>query len=518
MSAPAVRARVRMAAPRDGVFAATLVLAAAALAAALAATLAGGLLFGFTDAPSHVVTPRRVFDNLDPSFAQLGTHWTPLYHVLQLPLVRIDPLYRSGASGVIVSAAAALAAAAYLHRLAVLATGRRAAGLLAAAILVTSPSFAYAGVIPMLYATIMAAATANVFYLSRWALHGGGRDLLAAGIALTAATLAHFDTWILAPLELAVVALVARRRWGSAARTEATALLWALAGGYGIALFLLMNVMIFGDPLAFLKPFAGTGDVLGTAHHGLGALLDHPRAAWLNAGPALALAGLGGAAAIAWRRRRDPARLVPLLLFYPLAWYAFQALTSGGIIEPGETLGDWRNLRYGVTVLPALAFCAAVAPRRAWTAAAVAAVTLGGSAWMLAGGRVALWEDARHDVPAAEKIRLAARWLGSRTGAGERVLLPVHSFLVDRFELDSGLATARFVDANDTAAWRSARQAPRSLPRDVRWVVWFGNGEQRVVRRVVHGARPCLSWPVPDHLNPRMEIYDLRGLCGGRSR
>ena len=346
MIAPLPRRGAVSWAVRDPWLLAAQALTAAGLTAAAIITVRAHLVFGYADTASHVVIPRRVFDNAEPGFAQLGTHWTPLYHALQLPLVWLDPLYTNGASGMFVSALASLVTSFFLYKLVILVGGSRLQGFAAAAILVASPSFLYSGVIPMLPATMMATATANVYFLTKWAFTRRGWDLVLAGLTLTLATLSHYDAWILVPLELGVVLVLARRSWRSRPRTEATVLLWGLAGGYGIVVFLLMNVMIFGRPLAFLDRYTqegasgSVGEAVSFTETQLSPLADYPLAAWLNAGPALVVAAALGALFFLWSSRVDTRRLLPCSCSTPSSsmWRSpWPGSISWAPVQPSET-------------------------------------------------------------------------------------------------------------------------------------------------------------------------------------
>src|SRR5438309_10451639 len=55
------------------------------------------------DAIAHVNKARGLFDNIEPGLRQLGTVWLPLPHLLMAPLAVIDPLWRSGAAGSLLS-------------------------------------------------------------------------------------------------------------------------------------------------------------------------------------------------------------------------------------------------------------------------------------------------------------------------------------------------------------------------------------------------------------------------------
>src|SRR6202165_4191949 len=59
------------------------------------------LLYG--DAVAHINIARRVFDSQTPGLLQLGTVWLPLPHLLMIPFIFSDAMWRSGAGGSIPS-------------------------------------------------------------------------------------------------------------------------------------------------------------------------------------------------------------------------------------------------------------------------------------------------------------------------------------------------------------------------------------------------------------------------------
>ena len=63
---------------------------------------------GFTlywgDAEAHLNIARRIVEARNPGYEQLGSPWLPLPHLLMLPLVIHDPLWRNGLAGAIPSA------------------------------------------------------------------------------------------------------------------------------------------------------------------------------------------------------------------------------------------------------------------------------------------------------------------------------------------------------------------------------------------------------------------------------
>src|SRR5690348_4342871 len=59
------------------------------------------LLYG--DAVAHINIARRVFDSKTPGLLQLGTVWLPLPHLLMMPFVMVDGMWRNGVGGTIPS-------------------------------------------------------------------------------------------------------------------------------------------------------------------------------------------------------------------------------------------------------------------------------------------------------------------------------------------------------------------------------------------------------------------------------
>jgi cellulose synthase/poly-beta-1,6-N-acetylglucosamine synthase-like glycosyltransferase len=488
-------------------------LAGTGLALAGALALSWGRLLDFSDAPSHLVTPRRVFDNVAPGIDQLGLHWLPLYHVLELPFIWIDPLYRTGLAGSIVSVFGALATTLFLYLLA----GRcgaspgRALGVCLA--LIAAPSFLYVGVVPMHYTVITATSVASIYYLACWVEGRRPQDLLLCSLALTAATLTHFESWILVPLEALVI--IACSRSATRAQLQGDLGLWAIAGCFGVVGFFALNVWWAGEPLSFLYGFAGSGNVVASSEVGWHRLGDHPLAAWTVAGPLLTLAGVAGGVLCALRWKAQPARLVSLLLFAPLLFFAAQAVTTGSIIEPDAELTDWRNLRYGVTLLPALAFFAAMAPKRDMVVWGLLTLIAVAGAREVVQGRVAAEQDARYDVPLATVIERGGRWLQS---AGEgRILLPRHSPQQDRFQLQSGLPSTRFIDDNDAALLAEVLDRPDRLTSlGVRWIVTLRPADRRASaakppRRLLDGGASECAVFNDGRGRPVVRIWGLGG-------
>ena len=495
------------------------------LALSASAYLSRSDLLAYSDAPAHLNTAHRIFDNASPGIDQLGLHWLPLYHILEAPFARVDYLYRTGWAGSIASILAGLVAIGFFYRLARQCGASKPESATVGAAILAQSSFLYVSVVPMHYSLLIATATASIFYLARWCERRDSLSLVLCGVWVSLATLTHFDAWLLVPAEALVVATLAYR---SRARNGLAddSIVWAVFAASGLGLFLFANIWWKGEPLAFLHAVSDGGDIIVQSHGGWAALLDHPRAVWELAGPLPTGFGVAGALIFAWRWRRRPSHLVALLLLYPLAFFAVQAATVGSLIEPASNVADWRNLRYAATMVPALTFFAVVG-WSGWRGAAfaVAAVLIAlGCQQMIRGHNPALAE-ARGDLPAGTNASLvdAGKWLRQNSG-GEHVMV-LRASLQERFELLSNLPGNQFLDDNDAAFQALAEGRSSVSSSSVGWLVRITRLDQpglltpipKPLRDFV-GKAPCVTFGSSSQASgaasrPLLSIWKVGGQC-----
>ena len=110
---------------------------------ASAISMSAGVADAYGDATHHLAIARRVFDSQTPGFAQLGTVWLPLPHIIFMPLVAITPLFWNGAAGAIVGAACLLVSSLTVFLIAWRSTGRALAGYVAVVVLLANPNLLY---------------------------------------------------------------------------------------------------------------------------------------------------------------------------------------------------------------------------------------------------------------------------------------------------------------------------------------------------------------------------------------
>ena len=165
------------------------------------------LLYG--DAVAHIHIARRVFDSITPGPLRLGTVWLPLPHILMMPFVVSDWMWRTGVGGSIVSMIAYVAGTVGVFRL-VRARTSSAAGWLAAAIYALNPNLIYLQATAMTESLYLALFIWAVVFLDETVrpaepeqIPERARSLERAAILLAAAMLTRYDGWWLAGCALA---------------------------------------------------------------------------------------------------------------------------------------------------------------------------------------------------------------------------------------------------------------------------------------------------------------------------
>ena len=193
--------------------------------------------------------------------------------------------------------------------------------------------------------------------------------LVITGICTFFATLSRYDGW---PLFLAilsfipVICLLKKRKF---LYIQGNMLLFTLIGGLGIALWLIWNEIIFGDPLYFqhstyssqaqqtLQLQAG---MLFSYHNPFLALKYYVVDSQQTVGYILFSALAVGLVWFLLKNWRNPIALGFLAFFVPFGFYILALYNGNAIIwvpganPPGSTAYMY-NVRYGVQIVPALA-------------------------------------------------------------------------------------------------------------------------------------------------------------------
>src|SRR3990172_5075229 len=215
-----------------------------------------GLALAYNDARSHLDIGRRVVEGLKPGLAQLGSVWLPLPHFLMIPTIWIDFFWHSGLSGAIQSMVSyvfcGLLIYSYLKKLKVGVFGR----ILGVSVFAFNINVFYLTSTAMTELLLLATMTASAYFLMSWHKEGKLLDLIKSAFFVMLSTLVRYDGWFLLGVVVVLIAfnLISEKGYKEA---EGKVILFLTLGFFGIFLWFLWNILIFGDPLYFVfGPFS----------------------------------------------------------------------------------------------------------------------------------------------------------------------------------------------------------------------------------------------------------------------
>lgn len=358
--------------PRDRM---AYLVAAAAFALAVAATVHFALsheTLGFHDAYSHLEISRRILVSRTTGIAQLGTIWLPLPHIMQSLFAWNATLYTTGLAGSIVSGAAFVAASTLVYRIvAELCDGRRAPGIVGAAVFMTNANILFLQTTSMDELPFYAFTLGVVWQLIRWANTRKPTHLLSAAVANMLAMLCRYEAWELSAV-FAVCVVVMAWRLGYAKRDiRGLAAVW-LAFGAALAglAWPVYNWMVTGNLLNFIdgpdsskaQMARRTGDVeVGSWSKSIHA---YSQTIIATLGLAVIAAAVAGLIVLVARERLAPRTLPVLGLLTVLPFYVYSLESGQEPIGIPPVNGDLLNVRYGlIALLPAAILIGCLADR-----------------------------------------------------------------------------------------------------------------------------------------------------------
>ena len=437
------------------------------------------LLYG--DARAHLNVARHVTDGLRPGLSQLGSVWLPLAQLLMVPLVTIRPVWHSGAAGAIVGGACFVYTSARIFTLVRELADDDIAAWCAFGLFVANANMLYLQTTALTEPVLLAFFVGAVYHLVRWMKTFSVRSLLWAAVLTLLATLTRYEGWAFLLAGTVLVLAWSKRIDRRRKSPEANLVLYGVVGSYGIVLWLIYNLTIFGDALYFLhSPYSAEAingsqarfGLLGTRGNPLESLLTYGWDAVAVVGPALAIAAVCAAVVLLLRRHPDRARLLYTLMlllappvFEVVSLYAGQTTIR---VPQRAPYGMW-NDRYGVLFLP---FCVVVVGvlvgrRRilgalAAGAGVVALIAMALSTPLtLADGRVGT------SSATAGHPELAAQYLHEHYRGGEVL---ADDSAASAFMFATNLDLREFVSPGFHPYWDRALIAPG---RHVQWVVTF---------------------------------------------
>jgi hypothetical protein len=348
-----------------------------------------GYTVAYGDSESHLNIAKRVVDSLTPGFAQLGGIWLPIPHILMMPFVYFDFLWRTGLAGSIVSGTCFVISALYIYKIGEFISKSKWMGFVASLVFMTNLNVLYLQSTPMTELTLIVFFVLSTYYFIRFIENQDDLPaLISAAIFAFCAALSRYDGWFLVCAEAGIIALLYipwhrvpkswkeftggfnRDQWD---KLEGRLILFGSIAFFGIALWLLWDWVILGDPLYFThsvfsaksqqNSWLAKGELPAYRHMGT-SLLYYFVTAMSNVGVVMFAVALVGAVWFCLKSENKHRFYILLILLVP---FIFNVLTlylgQSVIFIPHVTpVGfEWRlfNVRYGVMAVPLVALCAA---------------------------------------------------------------------------------------------------------------------------------------------------------------
>ena len=225
-----------------------------------------GLMRVLVDQNSHLNLTRQAVDSMTPGISQIG-FWPPLLHVIMVPFIIFDPLYRSGLSGAFTLIPLLAIASILIYKLVNLFTDNKPLSFIASLIFMINPYVLYYSVTPMMEVLFIVNILAIAYFLAKWIKYDRLIYLLLTGIFVALATVSRFEGLILLPLTFPIVLLrliVKRTRYE---KLESTLILYGLIAVTGFFSILLYGYVYGNNPFAFLKSDWASANIVGSLFH-----------------------------------------------------------------------------------------------------------------------------------------------------------------------------------------------------------------------------------------------------------
>ncbi|GAC1402870.1 MAG: hypothetical protein NVSMB49_19570 [Ktedonobacteraceae bacterium] len=442
------------------------------------------VLYG--DTYAHMLIVRRVFDNATPGLAQLGGVWLPLPHLVMLPFIWNDYLWRTGIAGSLPSMICYLISAIYLFLAARRLTKDSRASFIGTLLFILNPNVLYLQSTALSEIVLIATLTASSYYFLAWVQDEKLNDLILAALATFLATLSRYDGWALFLAMLVmiiVIGLLKRLPWK---QIEANVIVFCSMGGLGIALWFLWCRLIFGDPLFFQRgPFSSQAQqkalidahVLFTYHDLWQSIRYYTIDSVLNVGLVLFVLGIIAIGVFVVRRGISTEMFAGLIFLVPFAFYVVSLyLGQAALYVPGAVPPDLEhqiyNARYGVQmVAPTALFLATLISNtslhRLHTLAqfVLIGVIIGQTIWIASHGIISL-EDGQFGLSCSRSHQVVI-YLAQHYNGG-KILEDLYDTKIDALNPEAGIDFKNVIYEGSGPLWPQALHNPSSA---VNWII-----------------------------------------------
>jgi len=167
------------------------------------------------DSKGHLLVARRLFDNLNPGFKQIGAFWLPLPHFLYFPFVHSDYLYFSGLAATPLSMSCFVTTVWLFYRLTEKVFGRFAA-FCSSALYLTNPNMLYLQTTPLTENLSILFMVSSVYLFVLFFTHKQRKYLAACSFFSVLGVFSRYENWLVfATIGLLLIILSIKERRGA---------------------------------------------------------------------------------------------------------------------------------------------------------------------------------------------------------------------------------------------------------------------------------------------------------------
>lgn len=362
-----------------------------------------GYLLAYNDAESHLLISKFVTSGLQSGFAQLGGVWLPLHHLLLVPFSYFDFLLYNGFSGYIVSGLSFVLSILFIYKSVYFLTKSSMASLVSVLVFIINPNILYMQSVAMTESLFIFFLCANFYYFSKFLRNKKTVDVFLSSLFVFFAAFTRYDGWFLVFYEsflLTILGLfdyftnkkipslkVLKIKWlnvvfntsvfyknsflsrisGVFDYVQGYVLTFAYSGIFAIAIWLVWDYLIFGDPLYFTNSeysassqqrYLHSISQLPSYHNFLSSLLYFVNTSALNVGLLFFILSIFGMILFFKNNIHDfksiliGLSLLSVFLFNVLSLYLGQSVIYVPNLTPDTHTNTIFNVRYGLLMLP----------------------------------------------------------------------------------------------------------------------------------------------------------------------
>lgn len=475
-----------------------------------------GLAIAYNDARSHLDIARRVVEGLNHGFAQIGSVWLPLLHILMIPTIGNDFLWHSGLSGSLISMISFVFTGVLINRFLKEIGAGFAARLIAVFVYAFNLNILYMQSIAMTEMLLLATMTAGTYELMVWYKTGNYLNIIKAAFWIMLSTLTRYDGWFLLAVAgvLVLFRTLPKRSWKY---SEGVVVLFSTLAFFGIILWLGWNLVIFRDIFYFaFGPFSAKAqqDILLNSGNlpTKGNLLLSAKiyfyALMYNSGSFNVVLGLLGLIMLVTHKKLSAGvRLASLALLAPLLFNILALYLGHSVLYiQGISGNTWFNARYGLMLVPTIAiFIGYLYHRLSSLRRLLVAVLLVTTFLSLFGGDAVTIDDAQIGSSQKNVTEVAHYLQKNAVNTQDFILISVASH--DAIIFSSGLPMSRFIHEGAGAYWTEALADPS---RYAHWIIMrSGDNTDLLYRSIKDNPSFINKYQLAGHY-PFADIYELK--------